>query len=212
MFSAKQVGERVKQRRKEQKMTMQDLGERLGVNKSTIQRYETVGVDPTRTMIIKGLAEALFTTPEWLTGQTDDAEYNSYSLSRLYLDGFTDKYFHALLSTVTDKTHQETLTTVLGQFINLYTVFTRYFARTMEKIDQLSEDEGLKESIMKYSIDIHGLEDQVFRKEMAVPIAYMKQYMDSLLNIYDWEESDDSMQELFAVIDRAERKLTEKRE
>ena len=65
-FTAKQVGERVKERRTELNLTMPELGKRIGVNKSTIQRYEADGVDPKRTMIINGLAEALLTTPEWL--------------------------------------------------------------------------------------------------------------------------------------------------
>ena len=54
-FTAKQVGERVKERRTELNLTMPELGKRIGVNKSTIQRYEADGVDPKRTMIINGL-------------------------------------------------------------------------------------------------------------------------------------------------------------
>ena len=61
-FTAKQVGGRVKERRLELNLTMPELGKRIGVNKSTIQRYEADGVDPKRTMIINGLAEALLTT------------------------------------------------------------------------------------------------------------------------------------------------------
>ena len=52
MFSPKQVGERIKERRTELKLSMPELGKRIGVNKSTIQRYEADGVDPKRTMII----------------------------------------------------------------------------------------------------------------------------------------------------------------
>ena len=37
-FTAKQVGERVKERRTELNLTMPELGKRIGVNKSTIQR------------------------------------------------------------------------------------------------------------------------------------------------------------------------------
>ena len=48
-FTAKQVGERVKERRTELNLTMPELGKRVGVNKSTIQRYEADGVDPKRT-------------------------------------------------------------------------------------------------------------------------------------------------------------------
>ena len=79
-FTAKQVGGRIKERRTELNITMPELGRRVGVNKSTIQRYEADGVDPKRTMVINGLAEALLTTPEWLTGLSDDKEYDSYTL------------------------------------------------------------------------------------------------------------------------------------
>ena len=36
IFNAKQVGERVKERRTELNLTMPELGKRIGVNKSTI--------------------------------------------------------------------------------------------------------------------------------------------------------------------------------
>ena len=49
-FIAKQVGGRIKERRTELNITMPELGRRVGVNKSTIQRYEADGVDPKRTM------------------------------------------------------------------------------------------------------------------------------------------------------------------
>ena len=55
-FTPKQVGQRIKERRNEINISMPELGRRVGVNKSTIQRYETDGVDPKRTMIINGLA------------------------------------------------------------------------------------------------------------------------------------------------------------
>ena len=45
-FTAKQVGGRIKERRTELNITMPELGRRVGVNKSTIQRYEADGVDP----------------------------------------------------------------------------------------------------------------------------------------------------------------------
>ncbi|MFQ9482298.1 MAG: helix-turn-helix domain-containing protein [Oscillospiraceae bacterium] len=79
-FTAKQVGERVKERRTELNLTMPELGKRIGVNKSTIQRYEADGVDPKRTMIINGLADALLTTPEWLTGLSEEKEYDARTL------------------------------------------------------------------------------------------------------------------------------------
>ena len=92
MFSPKQVGERIKERRTELKLSMPELGKRIGVNKSTIQRYEADGVDPKRTMIINGLAEALLTTPEWLTGLSDDKEYSIYTVCQMDLEKHINGY------------------------------------------------------------------------------------------------------------------------
>ena len=100
MFTPKQVGERIKERRIELKLSMPELGKRIGVNKSTIQRYEADGVDPKRTMIINGLAEALFTTPEWLTGLSDDKEYDSYTLCQKDIEQHIKKYLDTVSSTV----------------------------------------------------------------------------------------------------------------
>ena len=85
-FTPKQVGQRIKERRNEINISMPELGRRVGVNKSTIQRYETDGVDPKRTMIINGLADALLTTPEWLTGLSDEKEYNSKTLCQMDIE------------------------------------------------------------------------------------------------------------------------------
>ena len=99
-FTPKQVGERVKERRMELKLSMPELGKRIGVNKSTIQRYETDGVDPKRTMIINGLAEALLTTPEWLIGLSDAKEYDSYTLCKKSIDEHIKHYLDEVTSAV----------------------------------------------------------------------------------------------------------------
>ena len=52
MFTPKQVGKRIKERRIELGLSMPELGKRIGVNKSTIQRYEADGVDPKRLLTV----------------------------------------------------------------------------------------------------------------------------------------------------------------
>ena len=108
-FTAKQVGERVKERRTELNLTMPELGKRVGVNKSTIQRYEADGVDPKRTMIINGLAEALLTTPEWLTGLSEDKEYDSRTLCAKDMEEHIKNYLDTVSSVVKGEPHQQLL-------------------------------------------------------------------------------------------------------
>ena len=210
MFSPKQVGERIKERRTELKLSMPELGKRIGVNKSTIQRYEADGVDPKRTMIINGLAEALLTTPEWLTGLSDEKEYSIYTVCQLDLEKHIKGYLEAVTNTVNGEPHQQLLTTFLGQIVDLYTILTKYWAVSMKKVDEVAEDEGLKESIGKYAIHIGSITEQVYQKEMEVPIENMKRYLDGILHLYDEGRTKVSIPELFGIVDQAKQKLIEK--
>ena len=210
IFSPKQVGERIKERRTELKLSMPELGKRIGVNKSTIQRYEADGVDPKRTMIINGLAEALLTTPEWLTGLSDDKEYSIYTVCQMDLEKHIKGYLESVTSTVNGEPHQQLLTTFLGQIVDLYTILTKYWAVSMKKVDEVAEDEGLKESIGKYAIHIGSITEQVYQKEMEVPIEDMKRYLDGILHLYDEGRTKVSIPELFGIVDQAKQKLIEK--
>ena len=210
MVSPKQVGERIKERRTELGLSMPELGKRIGVNKSTIQRYEADGVDPKRTMIINGLAEALLTTPEWLTGLSDEKEYSIYTVCQLDLEKHIKGYLEAVTNTVNGEPHQQLLTTFLGQIVDLYTILTKYWAVSMKKVDEVAEDEGLKESIGKYAIHIGSITEQVYQKEMEVPIEDMKRYLDGILHLYDEGRTKVSIPELFGIVDQAKQKLIEK--
>ena len=210
IFSPKQVGERIKERRTELKLSMPELGKRIGVNKSTIQRYEADGVDPKRTMIINGLAEALFTTPEWLTGLSDDKEYSIYTVCQMDLEKHVKGYLNTVTSTVNGEPHQQLLTTFLGQLVDLYTILAQYWAVSMKKVDEVAEDEGLKESIGKYAIHIGSITEQVYQKEMEVPIEDMKRYLDGILHLYDEGRTKVSIPELFGIVDQAKQKQIEK--
>ena len=209
-FTAKQVGERVKERRTELNLTMPELGKRVGVNKSTIQRYEADGVDPKRTMIINGLAEALLTTPEWLTGLSDEKEYDARTLSQKDIEGHIKKYLDTVSSTVNGEPHQQLLTTFLGKLVDLYTIMTYHFADAMAEVDRVAEDEGLKKSIRRYAIEVGAIEERVYRKEMEVPIEDMKRFLDGILHIYDEGRTKVSMGDLFGIVAEAEARLSEK--
>lgn len=209
-FTAKQVGERVKERRTELNLTMPELGKRIGVNKSTIQRYEADGVDPKRTMIINGLADALLTTPEWLTGLSEDKEYDSRALCAKDMEEHIKKYLDTVSSVVQGEQHQQLLTTFLGKLIDLYTVMTYHFADAMAEVDRVAEDEGLKQSLRRYAIESGAITERVYRKEMENPIEDMKRFLDGILHIYDEGRTKVSMGHLFGIVAEAKARLTEK--
>ena len=189
---------------------MPELGRRIGVNKSTIQRYEADGVDPKRTMVINGLAEALLTTPEWLTGLSEDKEYDSCTLCAKDMEEHIKKYLDTVSSIVKGEPHQQLLTTFLGKMIDLYTVMVHHFSDAMVEVDRVAEDDGLKQSLMRYAIESGAIEERVYRKEMELPVEDMKRFLDGILHIYDEGRTKVSMGDLFGIVAEAEARLTEK--
>ena len=198
-FTAKQVGERVKERRTELNLSMGDLGKRLGVNKSTIQRYESKGVDPEKRYLVISLADALLTTPEWLTGLSEDKEYDGYTKSKMKLDEHLESFLKEMDSVVGTEAYQQFLAGHLCNIIDLYSVYAVHFARAMEKTDQVAADEGLKESLMRYAIESGAIVEQVYQKEMGPIIEDMKRYMDGLLHIYDKGKGGKLTSEMFRL-------------
>ena len=66
------IGERIKRRRKELGMSADKLGDILGKDRSTIFRYEKGDIENLPLDILKPIAEALLTTPQYLMGWSDE--------------------------------------------------------------------------------------------------------------------------------------------
>lgn len=72
------IGNRIKARRQELGISVDELADELGKNRATIYRYEKGDIENLPTTILKPLAEALHTTPEYLIGWDDDPnDYDS---------------------------------------------------------------------------------------------------------------------------------------
>ena len=189
MLAPKEVGKRIKERRHEIGISMPELGRRVGVNKSTIQRYETDGVNPNRSMIINGLADALQTTPEWLTGRSEEKEVKETGDSRTVCEGeildHLSDFLDAVAKTVQPEVQQRFLTSMLCLLIDLFSITAQHYGRTLNEIDRLTGDEALKKSIQQYTIHVDDIIVPVYRREMEAPIEDMKRFLDGLLHIFD---------------------------
>lgn len=68
------IGERIKARRKELKMSVDELANKLGKNRATVYRYESNEIENMPLEIVKPLAVALKVTPAYLMGWDDEEE------------------------------------------------------------------------------------------------------------------------------------------
>lgn len=62
------VGDRMKQRRKELRLSAKDVADKIGVNRSTVFRYEKGDIEKLPIEILEPLSEVLRTTPQFLMG------------------------------------------------------------------------------------------------------------------------------------------------
>lgn len=81
LFMTNTIGNKIKMLRKRRNMTQEELGDRIGVTKATINKYETGVVVNLRRPTIEKLARALDTSPAYLMGWVDENNGNNISVN-----------------------------------------------------------------------------------------------------------------------------------
>jgi transcriptional regulator with XRE-family HTH domain len=71
------IGQRIKNMRKQQGMSIDELAYKLGKNRTTIYRYENGDIENLPLGILDCLADALNTTPAYLMGWADNHDNNT---------------------------------------------------------------------------------------------------------------------------------------
>ena len=169
------------------------------------QVYVVVGL----AFVVVECADALLTTPEWLTGLSEDKEYDGYTKSKMKLDEHLESFLKEMDSVVGSEAYQQFLAGHLCNIIDLYSIYAVHFARAMKKADEVVTDEGLKESLIRYAIESGVIVEQVYQKEMEPIIEDMKRYMDGLLHIYDKGKGGKLTSEMFRLPLDARNRLEE---
>ncbi|MBR3791377.1 MAG: helix-turn-helix domain-containing protein [Clostridia bacterium] len=77
MYDLGLIGGRIKEIRKEKDMTLEDVARRIGVAKSTIQRYEAGLISSPKQPVLAAMAKAFNVKEEWLCGMSNDKETQS---------------------------------------------------------------------------------------------------------------------------------------
>lgn len=76
-MSEKSMSDKIKELRVSQNLTLEQVGDIVGVGKSTVRKWETGMIANMRRDKIALLAQALHTTPEYLMGWSTDIEVNN---------------------------------------------------------------------------------------------------------------------------------------
>lgn len=73
-YNLKQIGARIAEKRSQMKLTLEEVGNRVGVAKSTIQRYETGKIAAPKLAVLESIARALDMDIRELTSNLDAPE------------------------------------------------------------------------------------------------------------------------------------------
>ena len=90
------IGQRIKERRKHLKMSADELGRRLGKDRSTIYRYEKGDIENLPLDILEPIAAALETTPQYLMGW-EKVQKNNDIITDAVIKMRTDTEFFSLV-------------------------------------------------------------------------------------------------------------------
>jgi len=106
-----QIGDRIKARRKQLGMSADELGKRLGKDRSTIYRYEKGDIENLPLDILEPIANALNTTPQYLMGWEEVQKKND-TLSDIVIRMQTDDVFLSAVESLY-KLDQKKLSSIL---------------------------------------------------------------------------------------------------
>lgn len=80
------IGERIKKRRIEIGLTVEDLASKLGKNRATIYRYENGDIENLPISVLEPIASVLCTTPAYLMGYEENLETDTDFIAKLMQD------------------------------------------------------------------------------------------------------------------------------
>ena len=184
-YDPKELGARIKERRLELNLSMQDVADRLGVNKSTIQRYEANGVTPGRNYLLISLSEALETNTGWLVGETDERKGDNITKIRLMLEASIKIYLDTIQEGCTDERGMILVTGMLQCIIDMMGLICCSFGKATEEIRQINNDAGLEEALAPYPLSRADLAEMAYRQHMEGPVGSLSDMVDCILHMED---------------------------
>lgn len=87
-----EIGNRIKYARDLRDLTLDDIAMKVGVAKSTIQRYETGKITNIKLPVVEAIAIALSVNPSWVVGKSDIMEIPTQKIPKImqYYDQLND--------------------------------------------------------------------------------------------------------------------------
>ncbi len=135
-----EIGNRIKYARDLRDATLDDIAKKVGVTKSTIQRYEAGKITTIKLPVVEAIAIALNVNPAWVVGKSDEMELPSQKIPKIM------QYYELLNDIGKHKaTEQVKLLTEVPRYLKEDTTYVNAAHPESQATD---EDKQYDESIM----------------------------------------------------------------
>lgn len=140
-----EIGNRIKYARDLRDVTLDDIAKKVGVAKSTIQRYEAGKITTIKIPVVESIAIALNVNPSWIVGKSDDMELPSKKIPKImqYYEQLNDVGKHEATKRVEELT-----------YLPHYTLEVK--AAHNDHIDEPGELERMKEDLSNLKMPDSG--------------------------------------------------------
>lgn len=78
-----EIGDRIKYARDLRNATLDDIAKKVGVTKSTVQRYENGKINTIKIPVVESIAVALNVNPSWIVGKSDMMELPTQKVPKI---------------------------------------------------------------------------------------------------------------------------------
>lgn len=102
-----EIGNRIKYVRNLRNVTLDTIAQKVGVAKSTVQRYESGKIESIKLPVIESIANALNVNPAWIVGKSDLMELPSQKIPKImqYYNQLNDLGKHEAIKRVEELTY-----------------------------------------------------------------------------------------------------------
>lgn len=131
------IGDRIKKRRIEIGLSVDQLADKIGKNRATVYRYESKEIEKFPIDVLSPLAEALCTTPAYLMGWDDTpTAYNSdeYPCPETEKDRLVSGY-HSYIIQYPNRSTQDRITVLFNYFHPYFNDILMYLGINLEEVN-----------------------------------------------------------------------------
>lgn len=135
-----EIGNRIKYARDLKDATLDDIAKKVGVTKSTIQRYEAGKITTIKLPVVEAIAIALNVNPAWVVGKSDEMELPSQKIPKImqYYEQLNDIGKHEATKRVSELTEIPRYLREDTTYVNA--AHADDYAGAPEELKQLEED------------------------------------------------------------------------